>query len=56
MKAPEEPPPTPLPRPLPVPLPAPHVYLPAPGIPLPPLDESHWRFVFQRAAPEDDAD
>ena len=54
MKAPDEPPRTRLPQAIPSPLPAATVYLPAPGIPLPPLDESHWRFVFQRADPAAD--
>jgi hypothetical protein len=36
------------------PLPSLSHYVPTPGLPLPPLDESHWRFVFQRDLPEDE--
>ena len=50
MTCPDDPPPPPSSLPLPVPIPLPQVgsLPPTLGVPLPPpLDEAHWRFVFQ---------
>jgi hypothetical protein len=49
MTCPEDPPPPPSSLPLVAPIPWPETgpLLPTVGVPLPPLDESHWRFVFQ---------
>ena len=57
MTCPDDPPRSPIPLLLPLPLVLPEVgpLVPAIGAPLPPPDESHWRFVFQDD-PIDDPD
>jgi hypothetical protein len=49
MTCPADPPRVPIPLLLPaaIPLPEAGPLPPAAGLPVPPLDESHWRFVFQ---------
>jgi hypothetical protein len=54
MTRPDDLPPTPIPLSPISPPPGLPSYLPAQGLPLPPLDESHWRFVFQLAMPEEE--
>jgi hypothetical protein len=59
MTCPDDPPPLPIPLlPVPIVLPEAGPLIPAVGAPLPPLDESHWRFVFQDDPdfPEDQED